>query len=438
MTITDLTEADVLAISGALGEPAWVRDRRQEAFKAFCDLPWPTNRDEEWRYTNPRRFDLNRRVLTEAAAVPAREEGIVGWLGPDEFDGRVRIVDGAVVEATLEPEASAKGVLASDITTAARDHPDVVEGALGAVVGADTKFDALSLAAFTGGAFVHVPADVELSRPIGITVQQATAGSALPRVLLVLGAHAKADFYVDHSGDAEATVVEVIEIVVGEGARTSVVSAQDWGAGVDHVANHCGLVGSNGDYRSLEVSLGGRTVYVRPDVRLDHPGGNGELLGVYFCDDGQQVEHRSLIHHNASQTTSDLVYKGALQGDSRASFFGNIRIEPHAKATASDQTNRNLILTDKARADSVPFLEIFNSDVVRCGHHSSVGQVDEMQMFYLQSRGVPRDEAAKLLVFGFFSEVTDRIDLPGVTQVVLSEVEREIRTGPAFIDRRRR
>jgi Fe-S cluster assembly protein SufD len=197
-------------------------------------------------------------------------------------------------------------------------------------------------------------------------------------------------------------------------------------------------VGSNADYRHLEVSLGGKTVYLRPDVRLDHPGGNGELLGVYFCDEGQHIEHRSLIHHNASHTSSNLIYKGALQGDSRATFYGTIRIEEHAKATSSDETNRNLILTDKAKADSIPVLEILNSDVVRCGHHSSVGQVDELQMFYLESRGIPREEAARLLVFGFFAEVTDRIDLPGVTEVVLEEVEREIRSGPTALMNQRR
>jgi Fe-S cluster assembly protein SufD len=216
------------------------------------------------------------------------------------------------------------------------------------------------------------------------------------------------------------------------------VTAQDWGPQVDHLASHTGYVGANADYRHLEVTLGGGTVYITPDVHLSQPGGSAELLGVYFTDTGQHVEHRSLIHHDASQTTSELVYKGALQGDSHATWYGNIRIEPHARATASDETNRNLILTDLARADSIPFLEIENSDVVRCGHHSSMGQVDELQLFYLESRGIPRDEAARLLVFGFFKEVTDRIDLPGVTEAVLAEIEVAIRTGPTTLMHQRR
>jgi Fe-S cluster assembly protein SufD len=436
VTFKEFTEDDVLRLSDGLGEPGWLRDRRLEAFKSFSDLPWPQGREEEWRYTNPKRLGLEREVLTGAGDAPRLAAGIVGSL-TDTY-GSVRIVDGGVVTATVCADAEQQAVVVTDLVSAARDHADVVQQHLGTVVGADTKFDALNLAAFTNGAFVYVPRNVELRQPITITIQAAADGATAPRVLVVLGDNARAQIYVDHAGDAAATVIEVIEVVLGAGARADVVTAQDWGRSVDHVAAHTGLVGPNADYRHLEVSLGGKTVYIRPDVRLDHPGGNAEMLGVYFGDEGQQVEHRSLIHHNASHTSSNLIYKGALQGESRATFYGTIRIEEHAKATVSDETNRNLILTDKAKADSIPVLEILNSDVVRCGHHSSVGQVDELQMFYLESRGIPREEAARLLVFGFFAEVTDRIDLPGITEVVLDEVEREIRSGPTALMNQRR
>jgi Fe-S cluster assembly protein SufD len=438
ISFKELSEDDVLEISAAFGEPEWLRDRRLEAFKAFSDLEWPGGREEEWRYTNPKRFDLTRPVTTGAGDAAVRDAGIVAALG-DEPSGWVRVVDGAVVGTSISQQAEEQGVIVSGLAEAATEHAAVVQGALATVVGADNKFDALNLAAFTGGAFIYVPDNVEVTKPFAVTVQAATGGVAYaPRVLIVLGANAKADFYIDHSGDAEATVVEVIEVAVGQGSRAHVVSAQDWGQGVDHIGSHTGLVGANAEYRHLEVSLGGRTVYLRPDVRLDHPGGSAEMLGVYFTDEGQQIEHRSLIHHNASHTSSELVYKGALQGESRATFYGTIRIEEHAKATVSDETNRNLILTDKAKADSIPVLEILNSDVVRCGHHSSVGQVDELQMFYLESRGIPREEAARLLVFGFFAEVTDRIELPGVTETVLAEVEREVLEGPTALMNQRR
>lgn len=444
-TLRDLTEADVAAISASYDEPEWLRDVRLAAFKAFADLDWPDNRVEEWRYTDPRRFDLTRPILTDAGPAETVATGITATV--EHKAGELRIVDGDVVEATVAADLADRGVVVSDLATAAREHAELVRDALGAAVGSEEKFEALNLAAFTGGAFVYVPADVELAEPITVTVQATRDGAILPRVLVATGAHARVTVYVDHVGDpvsdsgaggAGATVVEVVEVVAGEGAVVQLVSAQDWGGAVDHVATHRGLTRDNATVKALEVTLGGRTVYIRPDVRLAHPGGNGELLGVYFGSEEQRFEHRSLIHHDASKTTSDLVYKGALQGTSRATFFGNIRIEPHARATASDQTNRNLILTDGAKADSIPFLEIHNSDVVRCGHHSSVGQVDELQLFYLESRGIPREEAARLLVFGFFAEVLERIALPGVTEVVLGEIEREIRSGPTtFMNQRR-
>jgi Fe-S cluster assembly protein SufD len=426
MDLEHLTEEDVLATSARLAEPEWLRDRRLEAYKAFLDLEWPHNRIEEWRYTDPRRFDFSRSLLAEAGMASERTEGIVAAVR-GRLAGSIGIVDGGVTGAQVTPEAAALGVVVTDLATAAREHADVVGEALGSAVGTDRKFDAANLAAFTAGVFVYVPAEVELADPLAVTIEVTATGTLTPRVLVVLGDHARARVYVDRFGDADATVVEVCESVLGQGARLDLVTAQDWGARVDHIGAHTGRAGDNADYRHLEVTLGGKTVYLTPDVELVGRGANGELLGVYFTDTGQHVEHRSLIHHDASNTTSESVYKGALQGSSYASWYGNIRIEPHAKATASDETNRNLILSDGAHANSIPFLEILTADVSRCGHHSSVGQVDELQLFYLESRGIPRDQAVRLLVFGFFKEVTDRIDLPGVTDAVLAEIERDIR-----------
>ncbi len=436
-TLADLTESDVVAISEAAGDPDWLRDRRQSAFKALSDLAWPTPKVEEWRHTDPRRVDLSRQLRSSGGSeVAARPSGIVGVL--DKRAVTVRIIDGEVVEASVAPDAAAQGVVASDLATAAAEHPDLVRDELGGVVGAEDAFTAANLAAFTGGAFVHVPADVTLDAPITVTVQVSQTGTHLPRLLLHVGAHARAQLYLDHSGGADATVVEVVEMVAEQGAQLRVASTQDWGEGIAHVAWHGASARRDADVRSLEATFGGDTVYVRPEMGLDGAGANGELYGVYYTSAEQRVEHRCLTHHNASHTSSDQIYKGALQGASRAVWFGNIRIEPHAKATTSDETNRNLILTEGAKADSIPFLEILTSDVIACGHHSSVGQVDEMQLFYLESRGIPRPEAARLLVFGFFKEVLDRVDLQGVTDTVLSEIEGELRNAPtALMDQRR-
>jgi Fe-S cluster assembly protein SufD len=428
MKVTELTEQDVVALAQRRGEPDWLRDRRQEAFKAYSDLAWPTRQTEEWRYTDPGRFDMARPLSGAGDRDAVVDRGIVAALEAG-VAGRVRIVDNELLAPELSPDASAAGVVISDLATAAGTHEALVREHLGGVVGTDDKFTALSLAAHTPGLFVYVPPDVVLDEPLAITVQVTRPGMVLPRILVVVDRSASANLYVDHVGDADATVVETLEIVLADNARAAVVSTQDWGDHVDHLGVHRATVGRDAHVRHLEATLGGRTVYLRPDCGLDHPGGRAELFGVYFGSGEQQIEHRSLIHHNASKTSSESVYKGALQGRSHATWFGNIRIEPHAKATSSDETNRNLILTDGSHADSIPFLEIQCSDVVKCGHHSSVGQVDELQLFYLTSRGIPRPEAVRMLVFGFFAEVTDRIDLPGVTETLLAEIEHEVRSG---------
>jgi len=428
MKVTELTEHDVVGLAQQRGEPDWLRDRRQEAFKAYSDLDWPTRRTEEWRYTDPARFDLGRPLAGSGDAAAAVTRGIVAALG-DEVAGHVRIIDNEVRQPTLSPAASEAGVVVCDLATAATTHEAVVREHLGAVVGTTEKFSALSLAAHTPGLFVYVPPEVVLDKPLALTMQVTQPGMLLPRILVVVDRYARANLYLDHVGDAETTVIETVEVVVGDGAEAAVVSTQDWGDHVDHIGIHRVTVGRDAVARHLEATLGGRTVYLRPDCGLDHPGGRAELFGVYFGSGEQQIEHRTVIHHNASKTSSESIYKGALQGRSRATWFGNIRIEPHAKATSSDETNRNLILTDGSHADSIPFLEIMCADVVQCGHHSSVGQVDELQLFYLTSRGIPRSEAVRMLVFGFFAEVTDRIDLPGVTDTLLAEIEHEVRSG---------
>lgn len=422
-----LDEGDVIAASERRSEPAWLRDRRLEALKVFSDRDWPTVRDEEWKYTNPKRFDWSRPLLADPGDAPARTGGALADLR-DGAAGAARIVDGGVVEVTVTDAAADRGVVVADLGVAVDEHADVVRTHLGTAVGANDKLSALNLAAFSGGVLVSVPGDVELDEPVVIDVQAATDGAAIVRILVVTGAHAKASVLIDRSGDAEATVSEVVEVIAGTGSHVQLLSVQDWGSRVDHVADHTALVGDNAEVTHTELTVGGRTVYVRPDVHLSSPGGSADLRGAYLTDTGQQFEHRALLHHDAPKTTSDMLYKGVLQGRSRASWFGNVRIEPHAPGCASDETNRNLILSDGAQADTVPFLEISNSDVARCGHASSVGQLDPLQLFYLESRGISREEAVRLLILGYFAEVTDDIELDGVAEWLSSTVAERIRS----------
>lgn len=417
----ELSESDVLALSGDHREPDWLRDRRQEAFKAFSDLDWPNKKMEAWRMTDPKRFDLTRSVVRQAGPTPAETASVVAGAG--ELAASAVLSDAGLRDVDVGDSP----VVIRDLSEAAAgEHAHIVEAELGQTVGAEGKFEALSLAAFSAGAFIYIPPDTEVDRPIALTVHVDADGTHLPRVLVVADRHAKASVYVAFTGDAQATVIDTAEFVARDGAALDVVTAQQWALTVDQVSTRRGRVGRDARYRHLEVTLGGKTVYLRPDIELAGEGGAGELHGVYFVEGGQHVEHRSLIHHTASHTSSESLYKGALQGDCRAAWYGNIRIEPQAKQTTSDETNRNLILSDDARADSIPWLEILTSDVAGCGHHSSIGQIDEIQLFYLQARGIPRGEALKMLVYGFFREVTDRIELPGVTDTVLAELATSI------------
>lgn len=389
-TPQSLTETDVLALSDAAGDPTWLRDRRLEAFKAFSDLSWPTVRDEDWRFTNPGRVPLDRDIVTGGQTLT----------GPD-------------------------GATITSLTDAARTHADIVREQLGSAVAADEIFAAVSLAAFTDGAFVHVEADTELSEPVRLRVQAAD-GTLVRRTLIVLERHAKATVVIDQTGSADATVIDVVEAIVGEGANLTLVTQQHWGHGIAHVSTHRAKVGRDAHVQHTEVSLGGDTVYIRPDVWLAGRGGSAEMLGVYVPTGSEKFEHRSLIFHDASNTTSEYVYKGALSDRAHATWYGNIRIDADAKQTVSDETNRNLILSPGAKADTLPFLEIETADVAACGHHSSVGQLDELQLFYLTSRGISPADAVRMLVFGFFAEVLERVDAEGIAESVLADIETAI------------
>jgi len=416
-TPKELTEQDVLALSAAREEPDWLRDRRQEAFKAFADFAWPHRKMEAWRMTDPRRFDLERPVALADGPSPSAPSSIVAAAG--ELAASATLSDAGLRDV----EVGESGVEILDLSQASQGpRADVVKESLGAAVGAEGKFEALNLAAFTAGALVHLPAELIVDRPISLTVHVDAEGTHIPRILITTGHHARGSVYVTFTGDADATVIEALEVVVGDEARIDLVTAQQWGDRVDQIATRRGTVQRDASYRHLDAQLGGKTSYIRPDVHLAGQGADGELLGVSFADAGQHFETRSELRHDASNSHAEALYKGTLQGESRSVWYGNIRIEPHAKQCTSEETGRYLILTDHARADPLPFLEILTSDVQGCGHHSSVGQIDELQLFYLLSRGIPRRAALRMLIFGFFSEVTERIDLPGVTEAVLGEV----------------
>lgn len=443
-TLDTLSEELVAGRSEAAGEPDWLRDRRLQAYKTWVDQRWPDRKqDEYWRNTAFNRFVDVTRPLVEPGDVPADlPVNIVDGL--DVPAATVTIVDGAVVSTTVPTVLADQGVVVSTIADAAESHPDLVRTHLGSLTttgtgsGADDdRTISANDAAWDAGVFVHVPAEVEAAGPIGIHLHVSRPGAHLPRVLVVADRHSKATVYLHHtSGDLSdvetassaktaAVVDEVVEVVAGDGSSIDVINLDEHGTDVTLLSLQKAGAHRDATYRHVSVNIGGRTTRLRPEVDLVGAGASCFPIGIYFADEGQHFDVQPYIRHIAPKAKSDVLYKGALQGNSRTVFRGNVLVEKDAVGTDTNETNRTLILTDGARADSTPFLEIFCSDIT-AGHGSATGQIDARHLFYLEARGIPRAQALRLIVMGFFREVLERFDVPGIEDRALAHIEREI------------
>ena len=361
---------------------------RQDRPRSFdlADFPSVTGREEEWRFTPVKRLaDL----LSEE---PASASLTVDAQLPD-----------GVTRTTLTAEAARDlGILAPE------DRP-------------------AALAAAGAPEIVHyaIADGAELDEPVIIRANGTGDGTVHAHTVLTVGAHARATVVIEHEGSARYS--ELLSVVVGDGAGLTLASLQMWEDGSVHLGQHDALVGRDATYRHIAVSLGGDIVRLNANVRYTGPGGEAELLGLYFADAGQHLEHRTYIDHTTPKATSNVMYKGALQGtDARTVWVGDVLIRPDALGIDTYELNRNLILTEGARADSVPNLEIETGDIEGAGHASSTGRFDEEHLFYLMSRGIPEEEARRLVVRGFFQEVILKIGIPEIEEVLSQKIEDEL------------
>lgn len=435
MNLDALTEDALTSRSDAAGEPSWLRDRRLAAYKRYLDQTWPDSRkDEFWRSTPfDQRFSVDRDLVVDGDDIADAPESLTASI--DLPTALVRIVDGRVTETTLPAELAEQGVVLSSLADAARDHADLVEPALGSLTTSDrdgTGADedrtiTASDAAWSVGAFLHVPAEVELDAPISVHLHVTRPGAHLPRVLAVLGHHAKATIYLEHtsSADVDALIDEVVEVVAHDGAELHLASLQSWDAEVQHLSLQKVQAHRDATVHHLSVTTGGATVRLRPETDLVGPGAEVRPLGIYFADDGQWFDLQPYVRHLAPRASSDVLFKGALQGASRSVFRGNVFVHRDAVGTNTDENNKSLILTEGARADATPFLEIECADIT-AGHGSATGQIDARHLFYLESRGIAREDALRLIVFGFFREVLREVDLPGIEDAAMAAIESEI------------
>ncbi|SOC54507.1 Fe-S cluster assembly protein SufD [Ornithinimicrobium cerasi] len=352
----------------------------------------PTGREEEWRFTP---VDRLGGVLTDA---PTQDRE-----GDPAADYEVRAPAGVTV-GTLAPGEAPRGTV-------------LVPEDRGAAVASRNTAEALHLS---------VPADLELAEPVRVQVEGRGAGRrSNAHYVLEAGRHSRALVVLDHTGAADHT--GNLEVIVGDGAELTVVSLQRWDDGAVHLAQHEALVGRDATYKHIAVSLGGSIVRMNSNVRYAGPGGDATLLGVYFADAGQHLEHRSFVDHNAPRCTSLVTYKGALQGQTaRTVWVGDVLIRQEAQGIETYELNRNLVLTDGARADSVPNLEIETGDIAGAGHASSTGRFDDEQLFYLMSRGIDEANARRLVVRGFFADIIAKIGVPEVVDRLMEAIDAEL------------
>ncbi|MEV7147065.1 MULTISPECIES: Fe-S cluster assembly protein SufD [unclassified Streptomyces] len=357
-----------------------------------ADFPVPHGREEEWRFTPLERL-----------------RGL--------HDGTAVATDGSLKVDVDAPE----GVV---VELVGRDDPRL--GRAGTPV---DRVAAQAYSAFEQAGVVTVPKDTVLTEPIRISVH-GQGGVAYAHQIVELGAFAEAVVVVDHTGDV-VTAVNV-EFVLGDGAKLTVVSVQDWDDTAVHAAQHNALVGRDASFKSVVVTFGGDVVRLHPRVSYAGTGGEAELIGLYFTDAGQHQEHRLLVDHDAPHCKSNVVYKGALQGEeAHAVWIGDVLIEAKAEGTDTYEMNRNLVLTDGARVDSVPNLEIETGEIVGAGHASATGRFDDEQLFYLMARGIPEHEARRLVVRGFFAELVQQIGVPDIQERLLARIDEELEASVA-------
>ena len=425
-------------LSGFKGEPAWLKEKRLEAWRAFEKTPMPTLRDEAWRYTDI--SDVRIEDFAPYAASPDVSseqdlpDGVRALIREGEENSALLVQHNSESTYTrVDEELLQKGVVFTDLHTALIEHEDLIKERLFGLVPVDyDKFAALSAAVFSGGSFLYVPREVEVEVPIQSYRWLDVIGSIMPRTLVIVEENASVtyiDEYASAEGEEPAFSNGAVELYVAEGANLRYVSLQNWERNVLHFNTIRSSTEKDSTINSLVVSLGSQLSRTNVEAGLTAAGGDSEMLGLYFADSNQVIDHHTLQDHISPNAHSDLLYKGALRDESLTVFSGLIRVEPGAQKTDAYQTNRNIILgTDDAFAVSLPNLEIMADDV-KCSHGSTTGQVDETELFYLMSRGIPRREAEKLVVFGFFGEVTGRVPLRGLKEKLDRAIEGKIGLG---------
>jgi Fe-S cluster assembly protein SufD len=402
--------------------PDWFRDQQRAAWEQFESLPNPTRKDQAWRFANVGLLDLTPFKLSGPLSEDDRKNVLKYSRGLDQYAARLIFANDQLIERDVVSEDLKKrGVIFQPLERAMVEHADLfqkyfmsTEAKLGSA-----KFAALHKAFVSSGTFLFLPRGVEIEQPIEIFHWLRHDNvSIFPHLLLVTDELAKVTV-IEHFRSCNRTApgfaCGVNDLIAGPGAKVTYVCAQNWGENVLALQMNSTTVDHDASAMSLNLHLGSQYSRFESLSRLIGEGGRSDLLAVAVAKHQQEFDARTLQDHVAPHTASDLLYKNALDDRARTIFGGLIRVEPHAHFTDAYQKVRNLLLSDDAEANSMPGLEIL-ADNVRCTHGATSGQVDEDELFYLRTRGIPVPVAQRLIVTGFLDEVIQRLDHPAIAE----------------------
>jgi Fe-S cluster assembly protein SufD len=399
-----------------------LRDYRLQAWENYTRLPMPTMKDEAWRRTDLKNLHAGSFHLpngTQAGSLPAIPEALMRPLVGEQHGGQL-ILQHDKIDRSLDPALAEKGVIFTDLATAEKQYPEQLAKTIGQIVRSDEgRFAALSASLARGGVFVYVPRGVQVADPLHSVLWAPGAWLAHFSHILVWLEEGAALTYVHEAASpteaGQSMHSGIVELHVGDGANLRFVELQSWGENVWNFTHERARVGRDANIDWIFGALGSHVTKNFSDLDLVGEGASGRMSGFYFTDGEQHLDHDTQQNHLAPHTTSDLLFKGALKDHSRSVWQGMIYVAKGAQKTDGYQANRNLVLSPKARADSIPGLEILADDV-RCTHGATVGKIDPEPVFYLRSRGIPYAEAEKVIVEGFFDPIMQRIPFEGVRE----------------------
>lgn len=425
--MSGLTRQAVEELSAALNEPAWMGAFRQRAWEVYEALPMPTLNDEAWRRTDIRRLNLAEAAPSANGVGPA--PNLPAYLGEqltEDKTGAILVqVDGATVQYEVSDRLKEQGILFCDMDTAVRQYPDLVQKYFmtEAVLVEQGKFAALHGALWRGGTFLYVPKNVKAAAPLHSALWS-QKGKSYAHTLIVLEEGAEAVVINELASDTTSEQSfhnGAVELIVRDTASLVYVSLQDFGANVWQINHERARLGRDARLDWVVSQMGTRLTKTFQTVELDGQGSWARMSGLFFTDGRQHFDQDTQQNHNAPDTVSDLLYKGAMKEKSRSVWQGLIKAQKGAQRIDGFQANRNLLLEKTARADSIPGLEI-EADDVRCTHAATVGHLDQQEIFYLMSRGIPRATAVQMVVEGFFTPVMERIPIEGVRHRIAGRI----------------